>query len=376
MNFLITGYYFDGFHGSMLHIAELAETLITKDFNVYIASVEITKEIKLYIESICAKLYFVEDLPLDIEYDYVLAYHEPILTYLLKKGLKCKHIGVGSLSAFELKEFPSLLVKYNIPLFVHSEKLGNYWNEQLQIPKENIFVLPNSVPERFNRIEHKTKELNSVAIVSSHIPKEIFESIELLKKQNITVDIYGKGYNYTLITPEILNKYDVIITIGKTVQYSLYMGIPVYCYDKWGGVGYIVSDNIKEEEFDNFAGRSGKKMSKNEIANDIISNYQSTISQMSEITGYIKEHFSLEKNINNLIENLSSSQSIPDTAEWKIYKTHCYTSMLDIIRLKKITNSNKQLCYFVYNFLNKITFGKFFKNKAELAIELNKYILK
>lgn len=39
---------------------------------------------------------------------------------------------------------------------------------------------------------------------------------------------------YKSITLEILSQYDVAITIGKTVQYCLVMGVPVYVYDKFG----------------------------------------------------------------------------------------------------------------------------------------------
>ena len=44
--FLITGYYFDGYHGSMMHICELAEYLKKYNFDVYIATVHINKSIK------------------------------------------------------------------------------------------------------------------------------------------------------------------------------------------------------------------------------------------------------------------------------------------------------------------------------------------
>ena len=90
--FLITGYYFNGYHGSMMHICELAEHLKKLGYKVFIASFYIDESIKKeLIKKTGINVYFFNDLPLNTEYDYVLGYHEPLLAYLISKGLKYKH---------------------------------------------------------------------------------------------------------------------------------------------------------------------------------------------------------------------------------------------------------------------------------------------
>ena len=225
--FLITGYYFEGYHGSMMHICELAEYLKDNNFDVYITSVHINKLIKNeIIKNLNVKIYHFDKLPLDVEYDYVLAYHDPILTYLISKGLKYKYIGTGCLS-YKAKdvETPSLLTKFNAPIFVCSNELKYILKKEYLI--ENIHVIPNFIPKEFCINNKISKKLKKIAVVSNHVPKEIIKLKDVLKEKNINMTFYGRNFLHKKITPNILKKYDLIITIGKTVQYSLAMGIPV-----------------------------------------------------------------------------------------------------------------------------------------------------
>lgn len=52
------------------------------------------------------------------------------------------------------------------------------------------------------------------------------------------------------------------------------MGIPVYCYDRFGGCGWITSTNIEEASKFNFSGRcTNRKLTVNEIVEEIKENY-------------------------------------------------------------------------------------------------------
>ena len=57
------------------------------------------------------------------------------------------------------------------------------------------------------------------------------------------------------MTPEVLAPYDAVVTIGKTVQYALSMGIPAYVYDHFGGVGWLDEDSLEPELHWAFSGQ-------------------------------------------------------------------------------------------------------------------------
>lgn len=365
--FLITGYYFDGYHGSMMHICELAEYLKKYNFDVYIATVHINKSIKNeIIKNLNINIYYFDKLPLDLEYDYVLAYHDPILTYLLSKGLKYKYIGLGCLS-YTAKEVetPSLLTKFDAPIFVCSNELKHILEKEYLI--ENIYVIPNFIPESYCINDKFPKELKKIAVVSNHVPKEIINLKDILKEKNIDMTFYGKNFLHKKITPEILKKYDLIITIGKTVQYSLALGIPVFNYDVHGGSGYINLINYNNAEFYNFSGRDCSiRRTEIEIANDIIANYQLCLNEIEELRNVARKRYSIDNLVKNIITVMESSNlNIIETPEWKIYKERCKHLCNYIIHQQNLLFNirpclEKQLAF--YKKINKITFNKCFKN--------------
>jgi hypothetical protein len=59
-----------------------------------------------------------------------------------------------------------------------------------------------------------------------------------------------------ITSAELLDHYDCVISIGKTVQYCLVQGIPVFLYDRFGGPGYLNESNYELAEYYNFSGRS------------------------------------------------------------------------------------------------------------------------
>lgn len=365
--FLITGYYFNDWHGSLIHICELATALNSRGFCVYLSGVEISSEIKNYVSKF-ANLYFFDDLPLDVDYDYVLAYHEPICTYLIEKGLKYKKLAFGSLSSIVDMEVPSLLCKYGFPLVVHNRRLEEYMKELFSPDAINIYVFINSAPDEFIRDVKLSGGLNRIAVVSNHIPEELYGAVYLLKENNINVDIWGKGHNYAVITPEILSKYDLVITIGKTVQYALSMGIPVYNYDHFGGEGYLRLNNLDREEFYNFSGRSSfRRLSGDAICREILDGYTAALNEIDEIKTIARKRYCLSSNLDSLLDYFDKIEvNFQDSSDWKIYKTRCVHFAKTIINYKKTYASMKKMLLPIrlfYSLVNKLTFGRCFKNK-------------
>ena len=159
-NFLLTGYYFNGYHGSMMHICEIAEYLVAQGWMVGVVSMDITQEIREYVESKGIRLYSVHTLPKDIVWQYALCYHFPLLPYLLRSGVNIERFSIGSLSGIEMLESPSFLVKAEgLPVFVHCGSLKSKLILNHGINENAIFIVPNLVPENFREFEknHRRK---------------------------------------------------------------------------------------------------------------------------------------------------------------------------------------------------------------------------
>lgn len=318
---LFTGYYFDAFHGSMKHIIEIANYLKTMDYEVYIASVIITDTVQQYCDNLGFHLTYADKIPLDITYDVVWVYHFPIFLYLVNRDLKYNNLITGCLSgSLHPLETPLLLLKEtNIPIYVNSNETKQNILEQYPEFEKNIKLLPNLVPDEYTKIrKNNPNQIHSIAIVSNHVPNELKELCEIVSSE-ITITKYGEDNNVE-ITPELLLQHDVVITIGKTVQYALALGIPVYNYDIHGGSGYVTLENIDKLEFYNFSGRDSKrKISVDEIMQELFSGYKDVCLQTEELRKIAIERFLLSLNVDKILKETNKEQELYDFEKYKLY---------------------------------------------------------
>lgn len=148
------------------------------------------------------------------------------------------------LSPYEMLELSSLhyMQKLNAHFIANSQET----QEKLQefgIDPQKIIISHNAAPQKFITPPPQNAVLRKIAIVSNHPPAEILAAAELLQQRQIQVDIFGLGHQFQVVTPDLICDYDVIVSIGKTVQYALLANRALYCYDHFGGCGYLNENN-------------------------------------------------------------------------------------------------------------------------------------
>ena len=145
----------------------------------------------------------------------------------------------------------------------------------LKCPKE---IFANPAPAEFANVAPARPDLKRILVVSNHIPQEVKEAQLLLLERGVDIELLGeKGEQYTRVTANLLNQYDAIISIGKTTQYCLVAGKPVYVYDKFGGYGYLNEENFDLAAKNNFSGRGGVSKTAQEITNELIAQYKQAL---------------------------------------------------------------------------------------------------
>lgn len=247
-----------------------------------------------------------------VEYDVVFAYHFPTIDYLLKRGLRCRKMVLGSLSPIELLESFSVFCNNASLLVVMSETTKDIHNLNYDISMEKMVVLENCIPDKFvdYQVDRVLSEMvpKKIAVVSNHIPQEVWDMRDYLPN-DVEVTYFGSGTEgYQEITPQLLAEYDVVVTIGKTVQYSMGLGIPVFEYDRFGGNGYIHAQNMEFEAITNFTGRNVmRKLSAKELAEEIVVEYPRIKKQTYILRKLAIEKFLLSKRIDNLMNVIANS---------------------------------------------------------------------
>lgn len=165
----------------------------------------------------------------------------------------------------------------------------------------------NPAPVEFSKLEHSPRNtIHRILIVSNHIPAELQEAAELLRKDGIEVVSFGElSDEYRLVTATVLDDFDVVISIGKTVQYALAAGIPVFVYDHFGGKGYITEETFQEMADFNFAGRDSSRRSAEDIARSVISGYQDAVKYQTEHRAHFIEEFSIDRVLPRTLASIS-----------------------------------------------------------------------
>ncbi len=304
----------------MLYPTEVGMFFKSIGFDVHFVAVRINDVTQNFLAERGIKIYRVDELPTDDEYDIIWAHHFPILPYLIERGLKYKLLVNSCMSEFLSLERP-LFFKENIDLIlVLTDNLKLDLQKNYGFSDSLIMTLPNTAPDEFFAANKKLPlRPKKVAVVSNHPPTEL---------QNLEYDYYGAWCNNSVnITPELLTEYDVIVSIGKTVQYALAMGIPVYNYDHFGGSGYITPGNIEIEEAHNFSGRSfhTKKTAK-QIQSEIILGYSEARKAAKKLKQIALSRYKLSVRLTEILEtlnNLAPKPNVKITSENRLYFDYC-----------------------------------------------------
>lgn len=299
--------------GSELNVLSIAKEFTRMGYEVEIATFRYEDPIKsiMYKHNFNVKNISVEKLD-HSEYDLIWAHHFPtIYNILIEKNIRANKIIFSSLSPFEPLEVP--------PLFVNDLNLclANSYETKDQLIRENvesdlIYVFPNYAPSEFLEQSYKQREnLKKICIISNHVADELLAAKQLLNSNSIEVDIFGLNHIQEVVTPSLLLNYDAVISIGKTIQFALVMGMPVYCYDIHGGPGWLNNENYNTAKFFNFSGRGfNRHLSPNDIVQELMEGFSSAVEFFSKIKESAKDEFDLTKNLQDLITKIDSMDSI------------------------------------------------------------------
>jgi hypothetical protein len=314
MKILVTNYFLRNFTGSEINALQICIALRTLGYEAEAATFFYDEPIKRKFQerNITVKNLLHEDLRLD-EYDLFWAHHFHTLNHIvINSESNSSKVIYSCLGPFSSLAAPPTY--HNELNFILSNSQGN--NEVLLsegLDKTKIRYFPNFSPRIFYKKAQESTpgELTRIGVISNHPPQEIINFAKFAQDNGLMVEFIGQDANKIYVDPDIITKYDLIISIGKTVQYCFSLKVPIYCYDHFGGPGFITPDNIQFEEYFNFSGRgTNKKRSGQELLDDIRRNYAGACSHLDFLFSYSKEHFMLEYNIQKLFNELALSKEI------------------------------------------------------------------
>ena len=312
MRFLVLTHLFGEFTGSEINALQLCMGLKEAGHQADIGSFQLRGPLIGMAQQSGIEVHdLLQDHGPSLDYDVIWAHHAPVLTHLLfRRTLSPCRIVFSSLSPITPLESPPTYHGELPWILAHSPCNIKHLKEML-IPEERIHYFPNFAPKDFfdNPRPPSSNGLLRIAIVSNHQPEEVLQMVALARADGLHVDIIGKD-NPVFVDSTVLPLYDSVLTIGKTVQYGFAQRVPVYCYDHFGGPGYIDEDNFELVQHGNFCGRTHwSKLTGEELYADVRARYDTASGNERLEFLYQKavNSFSLEKNLGEVISLIETT---------------------------------------------------------------------
>lgn len=301
---LIVNNQFDGFTGSEVHCLELADFFKAHGAKVSVVGLRRDAEF-------CAALknrHRIHGRRAMIGQGFDLIWTHQETSFLLVHGIlgmRSKLAVHGLLSSYlEHEQIPQNDDFDRSRLIYLANSVETQRAAEVRAADIETTVLRNIVPEAF-RVHAKrdhSPSLRKLAIVSNHVPVELLGAVEVLENKGIDVTIFGKSHVFVPITETTLTGFDAVVTIGKTAQYCLVQGIPLYLYDHFGGPGYFTATELEQHESANFSGRSEPtKRSAEEISDQVMKGYDRAVRDAVEMAKDAPERYLLSFQLARLI---------------------------------------------------------------------------
>ncbi len=351
MKFLILNHSLQNFTGSEINAFQLCLGLKEMGYEADLGAFIIGDPLKKIFENKGIKwINLLEENDLELKYNLIWAHHSPVLSHLIFKNQvqNCK-ILFSSLSSFHPLESPPSYSN-EIFCFLSHNPVNTKFMVKNGVLENRIHNFPNYAPQNFFGQARKlqSKSLKNIVFVSNNKAEEISRLIEIFKENNINVDIVGSQGEQVFVDQHLLSKYDLVITIGKTVQYCFALKIPVYCYDHFGGPGYITKKNFERAKKHNFSGRGFDTfLNAEQLFVDITENYLKSQENIDFLFEKAKNDFCLETNLKKLLLLINK---IPETDFKKFKENYSVIERINDIYINELKEKN-----LVMNQLNDLT---------------------
>ncbi len=313
MKILITAHKIQNFTGSEINAFQLSQALLAQGHQVDVAAFVSGDPLRAMFDRRVGWLDLLAPRTEPLAYDLVWAHHTPVLAHLLfKQPLLDTRILFSSLGPFAPMESPPTFFN-DLHLFLVNSQGNQRVLTGYGISPERVYYFPNYAPAAYftDCKQAWPARPRRVAVVSNHAVEELRQFQALAAGQHLHVTRIGRKDENVYVDQRLLLPFDAVISIGKTVQYCLALKIPVFCYDHFGGPGYVTRANFERTKEFNFSGRETPvKRTAAGLLAEIEAGYPAALQEVQPLHALAQEQFCLETNLEEL---LSVTAQIPLT---------------------------------------------------------------
>ncbi len=313
---LITCIFLKSRTGSELHSLEMAEQLMSHGYEVtcftLLSAYPIIDD---FLEAGVRVVTFEQADTLDDHYDLFFAQHHLVSDYVWNcLDISFDRVVVSVLGAASEHELlPTFIASADLAVFVSQECQDAYAEE---LPRGlATMVLPNYASRAFFELEPRKRpqSIERIAVISNHTPAEVLGLRDVVP-DGVDITYFGYESLSVPITPQLLDSFDVVISIGRTAQLCMATSTPFYCYDVFGGPGWLGLTSLKAHARQNFSGRSDPtKRTSKELWEDLSHGYRHALLRLKPLRRFASQSANLDLLVNRLLDRIASIKPVART---------------------------------------------------------------
>lgn len=256
MKIIIANLHLCQFGGSELVSVELAEFYASLGYNVTLYSPQISAPLIQTIKRDKITLTVTKPSLEELHtFDIVWSHHGLLLDEINTVNKKPHQLIVSNhMSSWLDIELPKYGADQVDVILANSEETRSKMSDA---HKSKCQLFQNPAPQiKWAEVNNNRKKPLALSI-SNHRPPELITFMGT-HQDKIDFELIGlKTQNYIRLSAQKIFEInpDFVICNGKSVQYALAAGVPVFLYDNFFGCGWLNEDNFMQAEYFNFSGR-------------------------------------------------------------------------------------------------------------------------
>lgn len=325
---LFTNLYLAARTGSELHTLELAKFFKGRGWDVTCYTLLYAYPLRREFEQEGINVVKLgEEDRLADHYDVLFAQHRLVSERVWNiERIAFGEVVVSILGIVEKEEDPPSFFEQASGFVFVSEEARDVVAERYGIVDRKGYVLPNYATAPYFQVatsqESSDRLPHRIAVISNHPPQEVLDMVELAASRGIGVEVFGSATRSVEVSAELISNYDVVISIGRTAQCCFAAQTSFFCYDRFGGPGYITPENLRAHARYNFSGRSKpERLSAQELLERVVEGYPESVQNRGELREVARERYCSDVLFSRLeafilsLPHLGSARKTTETCE-------------------------------------------------------------
>ena len=324
MRILITNFWLHEFDESEVFCFKFIEHCRSQGHEVEIYAIDINASMRAYCAQNGIVLHEASSTFPSTKYDVLWMHHNVVPRDLLtpsKNKVLINRVISHHMSAFEPNDvplFPSMESAIADRILASSYDVKIMLKE-IGIDVDRVSVTGSPAPKEFIGENTPTAELNRFLFISNDPPKNVSAAIEMLETIGFEVKrVERKQFidNRNWVSPSDLEWADAIISIEESIPYAVLAHRPIYLYNKYSGLGWVLDENELHASYLRNDGSSGESISLNvsAIVEQLLSEFEDARNYINNLDAESTRKFNFEKMLDDLLSELEVADEVTGDA--------------------------------------------------------------